>query len=358
MVTTAAVRRLDETTNAAGPLAIVSDASAADWDAFVMAHGATGYHAWAWRGVFERAFGHETIYLAATRHGRVAGVLPLVLIDSWLFGRTLCSLPFVNYGGVAASDPDAAGALLDRAATIARERRCRALELRHVRQAFPQLPCRTHKVAMHLALAGDAAAVWDALDRKVRNQVRKAQKSGLTAVVGAVDLLDEFYAVFARNMRDLGTPVYARSFFREVLAAFPDAARIHVVRSGNVPVGASLTFRTGDVVEVPWASTVRDYNPLSPNQLLYWSMIERAASDRCAVFDFGRSTPGEGTFKFKQQWGAAPVPLHWEYVLPPGAQVPNTSPTNPKFRTAIAAWKRLPLAIANFAGPHIVRAIP
>jgi FemAB-related protein (PEP-CTERM system-associated) len=204
-----------------------------------------------------------------------------------------------------------------------------------------------------------APALWDGLDRKARNQVRKAQKSGLTYREGGSELLDAFYAVFARNMRDLGTPVHAARFFGKVLGAFPGRARIHVVSRGTTtPIAAGLTFETRGTMEVPWASSIRDFNSLCPNHLLYWSMLEGASARGCSTFDFGRSTPNEGTYKFKKQWGAQPVPLCWEYGILAGSDVPNPSPTNPRFRLAIAVWKKLPMGVANRIGPMIVRAIP
>jgi len=335
----------------------VEDASP-QWNEYVASRtDATGYHDWAWRDVFERALECPPIYFAARREGTIVGVLPTVLLNSWLFGRALVSLPFLNYGGVLADDDAAARALLDAAMDAARVRRCAHVELRHFRRHFADLPCKQHKVTMTLSLRA-APALWDGLDRKARNQVRKAQKSGLTYCAGGVELLNDFYAVFARNMRDLGTPVHSVRFFAEVLRAFPGRARIHVVSREALPVAAGLTFETRGTVEIPWASSVRDFNALCPNHLLYWSMLEGASARGCTTFDFGRSTPNEGTYKFKEQWGAAPVPLYWEYGLIGGGELPNASPTNPKFRLAIAVWKQLPLGVANRIGPMIVRAIP
>jgi FemAB-related protein (PEP-CTERM system-associated) len=328
------------------------------WTHYVSARSdATGYHEWPWRQVFKRAFGHDSIYLGARRERELVGVLPLVLLDSWLFGRALVSLPFLNYGGVVANDERAAAALLDHATELARARRCRHVELRHSKQQFADLPCKRHKVAMRLSLQ-PPAAMWETLDRKVRNQVRKAQKSGLTFQSGDGELLDDFYDVFARNMRDLGTPVYGRNFFGEILGAFPGRGRVHVVRKGGVPVAAGLTFQTGQTLEIPWASSVREFNALCPNHLLFWSILESAASSGCVTFDFGRSTPDEGTYKFKEQWGATPLPLCWEYGAMNGGELPNTSPTNPKFQLAVSVWKKLPLGVATRLGPSIVRAIP
>lgn len=340
-------------------LDVTRDASETDWDRFVASQPhASGYHVWRWRRVFESAFGHETLYLAAREHGRIVGVLPLVIFRSRLFGRCGVSLPFVNYGGVCAEDGDVAACLVRKAASLAAEAGLSHVELRHQTRQCPTLPVREHKVGMYLSLEHDAARAWDRLDKKVRNQVRKAEKSGLTARWGGPELLDRFYAVFARNMRDLGTPVYPRRFFSEVLATFPDTSRVCLVDHGAITVAGAISLSHRDVLEVPWASSLRQYRSLCPNNLMYWRAIEHAIENRLATLDFGRSTPHEGTYHFKQQWGAEPKPLHWEYALNGDAALPNVSPANPRYRAAIAVWTRLPLILTNWIGPHIVRSIP
>ena len=338
-------------------IALAQESDRAAWDAYVASRAdAVGYHEWAWRGVFARTFGHRGIYLIARDEaGGVHGVLPLIDIKSMLFGRTLTSLPFVNYGGVLADDDGVARALVDAASQQARRVGAKHVEMRHFARRFPDLPSKAHKVTMRLPLQ---TGLWEKLDRKVRNQVRKAEKSNLTVERGGAEKLGDFYSVFARNMRDLGTPVYARRFFEEVFRAFPDRARAIVVRLQGEPIAAGITYRTGALIEVPWASSIREHNNLCPNHLLYWHAIETAVAEGCETFDFGRSTPDEGTYKFKEQWGAAPVALHWEYCLMSGGAVPDQSPKNPKFRLAIETWKRLPLWLANAAGPRIVRGIP
>jgi FemAB-related protein (PEP-CTERM system-associated) len=338
---------------------ITDSPDAASWDAFVQSHPeATGYHLWAWRDVFRQAFGHETIYLAATRGGVIVGILPIVVLDTWAFGRFGVSLPFVNYGGVVSSEEEAARALVEEASRIAAARRWKHLEIRHLDQRFPQLAPKRHKVAMYLPLAADETRLFEQIDRKVRNLVRKAQKNNFDTAQGGVERLGEFYEVFARNMRDLGTPVYAPSFFEAVLRAFPDRARLHLVLDKAAPVAASLTFAWRDMVEVPWASSLKEYRAQSPNMLLYWEMLRAAVADGHKTFDFGRSTPDEGTFQFKRQWGAEPRPMCWEYWLPAGQSLPDQSPKNSKFATAISLWQKLPLGVANAVGPHIVRGIP
>jgi serine/alanine adding enzyme len=342
-----------------GAVEITTSASESEWDRFVDAHpGASGYHAWRWRRVFEKAFGHDTVYLAARQDERIVGVLPLVLFRSPLFGRFAVSLPFVNYGGVCARDPAVRQQLVAAAAKVAVERRLSHVELRHTARQLPDLPVRQHKVGMLLALERDASRAWDGLDRKARNQVRKAEKSGLTARSGGKELLGRFYPVFARNMRDLGTPVYSIRFFEAILSAFPGTSRVFLVDQGDVTVAGAITLTHRDTLEVPWASSLREYRNQSPNNLLYWRIIEHAIEAGRTTLDFGRSTPNEGTFQFKQQWGARPQPLAWEYVLRGRAEMPDLSPANPRFSRAIAIWSRLPLPLTNWVGPHIVRSIP
>jgi FemAB-related protein (PEP-CTERM system-associated) len=259
---------------------------------------------------------------------------------------------------VCAQDAEVAQCLVRRAASMAAARGLSHVELRHRARLCPTLPVREHKVGMLLSLEDDASRAWDRLDRKVRNQVRKAEKSGLTARWGGRELLDRFYAVFARNMRDLGTPVYSRGFFAEVLAAFPETARVCLVELGETTVAGAISLSHRTVLEVPWASSLREYRSQCPNNLLYWRIIEHAIETRHATLDFGRSTPNEGTYHFKQQWGAEPTPLYWEYLLNGDAGLPNLSPANPRYRAAIAVWTRLPLPLTNWIGPHIVRSIP
>jgi serine/alanine adding enzyme len=369
------------------PVEVSATVTAEEWDTYVAAHPeASGYHQWCWRGLFERVFGHETIYLAARRTGvarvfrslaeaqegeggrpaggeaevssaNIVGVLPLVSFKSRLFGKFLVSLPFVNYGGVLADDDEAARTLVDAARSEAQRRGASSVELRHTRRMFPDLPVKQHKVAMTLALPGDAETAWKGFDNKVRNQIRKAEKSNLEAVTGGTELAGEFYSVFARNMRDLGTPVYSRCLFEEVLGSIPDS-RAYSMRLNGLPVAAGITIGYRGSVENPWASSLREHRSLNPNMLLYWTMLRDAIARGFRVFDFGRSTPNEGTYQFKSQWGAQGSPFFWEYIVKADVALPDHSPKNARFEAAVAIWQRLPLAVTALLGPRIVRNIP
>jgi FemAB-related protein (PEP-CTERM system-associated) len=331
----------------------------AEWNAYVDGHPrATFYHQFEWLSVIQNSFEHQAIALAAFSSGRIVGILPLIEMKSWLFGHFFVSLPFVNYGGLLADSPEIASRLWDHAVGLARERGAAYVEARH-RMPHPFIPQRRqHKVTMLLELAPTVEAQWKVFGPKLRNQIRKAELSGLTARVGGITDLAAFYEVFAGNMRDLGTPVYSQRFFAEVLHTFPDAAQVVLVQSGATVVGAAIALVFRNTVEVPWAASRREALPMCPNNRLYWELIQHAIKAGYRTFDFGRSTPGGGTYKFKQQWGAVPMPLDWEYWTIHGRELPDLSPQNPKFKSAVALWKRLPLQLTNRLGPSIVRNIP
>jgi serine/alanine adding enzyme len=326
----------DRLTAGAAAVHVTAAATQAVWDAYIHAHAdATSDHLWGWRTVFEEVFGQEPVYLTAWRHGAVVGVLPLVRFRSRLFGRSVVSLPFLNYGGLLTSDEAAGNALVEAAISLAREFKASHVELRHRQRQRLELPCRAHKLALARPLPRTSEELWKETDRKVRNQVRKAQKEGLTAGAGGSELVGDFYGVFAENMRDLGTPVYAKRLFEQTLRAFEDRVRIVCVRLDGRTVAGAVMIRFRDTVLVPWASSLRAFRPLCPNMLLYWTMIEQATVDGARVFDFGRSSPDAGTHHFKLQWGAEASPLHWEYVLLTRESVPDQGPRNPRFGAAI-----------------------
>jgi FemAB-related protein (PEP-CTERM system-associated) len=337
---------------------ITTDATREEWDAFVASHpDATAYHQWRWREVMERGLGHSCLYFVARSAGRIVGVLPTAEVRRPFLGAALSSLPYVNYGGILAEDSAAADALVQHATAVA-QRRFAYLVLRHRRRQFNHLPVRTHKQTMLMPLAESEEVMWQQLDKKVRNQIRKAEKSGLTVVSGGAELVDDFYGVFARNMRDLGTPVYGRALFEQMARVFPDDLRIHAVRLNGQTIAAGIGYRFRTVVEVPSASSLREHRSLCPNHIMYWTIIKSAIAAGVRTLDFGRSTPGDGTYQFKEQWGAVPEQLEWEYVLRPGETLPANDRHDSKFNMAIAAWKRLPLGVAGVIGPRLARVVP
>ena len=329
------------------------------WDEFVGRHAeARAPHLSGWKSVIEKSFGHPCYYLAARDNGRWRGILPLTHLRSKLFGSFLISVPYLNYGGILAEDEAARQALFEQACALGTQRRAAHLELRHVAAQVENLPTKQHKVSMLLDLPDQPEKLWDSFKAKLRSQIRKPQKENLSVRFGREDELEKFYHVFAINMRDLGTPVYSIHFFANILAAFPRQAHICTIYREHEPLASGFVFGFRDILEIPWASALREYNALAPNMLLYWSVLEFAVQQGYRRFDFGRCTPDEGTYKFKEQWGAKPLPLHWQYWLANGGALPEINPHNPKYQLMIRTWQKLPLGLTRLIGPAIVKNIP
>ncbi|MGE0405715.1 MAG: FemAB family XrtA/PEP-CTERM system-associated protein [Candidatus Korobacteraceae bacterium] len=331
-----------------------------EWDAFVAACPlATNYHRWGWRQVIEGAFGWPCFYIAARAEGRTCGVLPIVWQKSRLFGSFMTSMPFLNGGGVLAETESAALALTREAIALASRNGAKYLELRH-REAQPglELATRSHKVRVVREVQPDTEAMFRSFDPKLRADIRKALKWELQSEVGGPELLQEFYRIFTENMRDLGTPPYSRSFFDEIYRVFPDTTYITVVRHQGTAIASSFLIAHGDTVEAGWSSSLRKYLAMKPNMALYWQNLRLAGERGYRLFDFGRSTVGSGTHRFKMQWGGREEPLHWDYWAPPGGTLPDLNPNNPKYELMIRAWKKLPVGLTRLIGPPIVKRLP
>jgi len=341
-------------------VSVASDVDRVDWDNYVAAcDDAESYHPYEWRNVLEYAFGHRCIYLMARDDsGLVCGVLPLVQLDSRLFGNFLVSIPCFNYCGTLAQDEGVRQQLVSSAWSIARDLGASHLELRHRSRVSLNLPYRDDKVSMQMNLPDTSDALWSGFSSKLRAQIRRPTKEGATCDEGGAELLDEFYSVFSRNMRDLGTPVFAKKLFTAICESFPESTKIFVVRLNGQACAAGITYGFRNRLEIPSASALREFNRVSVNMLLYWTVLKYAIREKYGVFDFGRSTKDAGTYRFKKQWGAEPEQLRWHYCLPDGADLPALNPDNAKFKFAAKIWRRLPLPVANLIGPHIVRHLP
>jgi FemAB-related protein (PEP-CTERM system-associated) len=332
------------------------------WNAYVRSSpDASFYHRAEWRAVNERCFGHHTCYLAAVSEGGIAGIFPLVRLRSLMFGNIACSLPFVNFGGPVADSEQIEHALLDEAARVAAEWGVDYLEIRSRHHLGDRYPAADHKVSLSVELAPDAGTVWDGFKAKAgpRQEIRRGYHNGFTAAFGGEELLDEFYAVLSESWRDLGTPIYGKSYLRTVLETFPQDTRICVVRaSDGTPAAGALCGYHRDVAEGMWLGMRERYRRGMAGYVLYWELLKDACERGYRRFHLGRSTARSGGEQFKRKWNAQTTQLYWHYILRNRRDVPQLNVSNGRFRLAIAAWRRLPVAVTRQIGPAIARSIP
>ena len=375
------------------------------WDNYVHKHPhATVYHLSGWKNVIKKSYGHKTYYLMAIKNNSklvssqadkaqtrnsnkvkssnlhdgssalsISGVLPLVHLKHFIFGNHLISIPFFDLGGILADNEEIEKALLEEAIELGQKLKVDNIELR---QTDPLLwfesdyghvltrntlhatrnvsfVTKSHKVRMLLELPESSEILMKSFKSKLRSQVKRPMKDGLASKIGGLELLDKFYSIFLTNMRDLGSPVHSKKLIYNVLKEFPEKAKIVAVYKGEEHLAASIIVGFKDTLENPWASSLRQFSSLNPNMLLYWTMLEYACDNGFKFFDFGRSSPGEGTLKFKEQWGSRPRPLHWHYITLNGTTISEGTDEKSKFDKAIQYWQKLPVPVTKVVGPMI-----
>jgi FemAB-related protein (PEP-CTERM system-associated) len=332
--------------------------TAAEWNGFVRAAaGATHCHQYQWLELVGEVFGHETLPLAARdAAGGLTGVLPLVRVRTALFGHYLVSMPFLNDGGPLGW-AGAVQALAAEAAALAARDAVTLLELRCRAEQPLDLAVSHRKITVLLDLPPDPNALWESFPAKLRSQIRRPEKEGVEVRFGT-DQVEPFYRVFARHMRDLGTPVLPLRFFESMARRFADGVWFGCAWHRGAPIAGGAGLRFGEEVEITWASALRAHSRLAPNMLLYWAFLERACRDGAGLFNFGRCTPGGGTHRFKRQWGGRDVSLFWYQAGPAAGGGTPSADQGGLYSLGAKLWRLLPLPVTTALGPRLVRGIP
>jgi len=329
------------------------------WNNYVYSNPNTSiYYKHEWNNLIKNTFGHTGIYLyAEDKNNNIVGVLPLIHLKSRLFGSYLVSMPYFNHGGAIADHPDIEKALMTEADSYLKKLNCTHIEYRDdiTRDGYP---VKTEKVNMILSLPGSTEELWGNFTSKLRAQVKRSEKENIEISIGTFECINDFYNVFSRNMRDLGTPVYSKSFFINILETFPEQCKLIIVKHNKEAVSAAFLIGYNDTLEIPWASTIQKVNNLSINMLLYWNVLKYSVENKYRYFDFGRSSKNSGTYNFKKQWGANPKQLFWHYTLAEKEEMPALNPSNPKYALIIKIWKKLPILVTKLIGPFIVKNLP
>jgi FemAB-related protein (PEP-CTERM system-associated) len=324
------------------------------WDKFVMhCPDATFFHRAGWQAVIERAFGHKTWFMYAESNGEITGVVALAEIKSKLFGHSLVSLPFCVYGGIAATS-EAARQALDRAAQeLATQLNVGHLEYRNLEPEHTDWITKDLYVTFRKQMFADPEQNMLAIPKKQRAMVRKGIKAGLQSTIDSN--VDRFFDAYADSVHRLGTPVFAKKYFRLLKQVFADDCELMTITLNGRTVSSVLSFYFRDEVLPYYGGGTAEAREVAGNDFMYWELMRRSCERGYRIFDFGRSKVGTGAFDFKKNWGFAPQPLHYEYQLHRSRALPDNNPLNPKYQLFIKMWQRLPLAVANAVGPHIVK---
>ena len=328
------------------------------WDSYVTAHAhGTAFHLSNWQKMIESSFRHEARHIILeNQEGDILGILPLFLVRSRIFGRMLISTPQSAYGGILADNDSGAGILLAKAQEIARIENVQFLELRNFQNILkaPQLQAKDLYVTFRTELDADPEKNLLSIPRKTRAECRAGTKNALEFKVDEVGI-DDFYRIYSRSVRDLGTPVFSKRLFENGMRAFGDRCKIFSVHHKLKLVAAVWTLFYKDEVIPYYGGSIREYNHLAVNNFMYWMLMKHGCENGYKIFDFGRSKKGTGSFDFKKRWGMTMADLPYQYYLVGKKSLPDTSPLNPKFAMSIRIWRKMPMPIANAFGPLIAK---
>jgi len=329
------------------------------WDRFVLEHPrASFFHLIGWKRIIEKTFGHKARYFYCERDGKITGIAPIFECSNWLIGRCFISIPLAAYGGIVAVDTESEQAMLEHSKRMAESASAEYLELRHRDgELLDGFHANQLYVTFNAPLFPDSATNLKRLPKDTRYMIRKAEKGGLRVQRG-VGQLDVFYELFARSMHRLGTPVFPRALFRNIVDEFPDHTELMLVYNGADAVTGVLSFFFRDTILPYYAGATPEATRLAANNFMYWELIRRAGEQGFRTFDFGRSKKGTGAFAFKSQWNMNAEQLDYQVFLVKRKTVPNFSPVNPKFEMAIRLWQNLPLSVTKWLGPSAVRLFP
>lgn len=331
-----------------------SPAIAAKWDDYVRQHpDGSFFHLAGWQRVMEQGLGHRSHFLYASRGDRIVGVYPLAQVQSLLFGHNLVALPFCVYGGIISDDEEVQQALDLAAQQLATRLQVDALEVRNRQPVHDDWPRKSLHVTFRKAISGDAETDLNAIPRKQRAMVRKALGNGLDHSID--DELNDFLDCYDTSVRNLGTPVFPRAYFRTLREVFGKDCEILTIRKGGTPVASVMSFYFCDEVLPYYGGGGALARQLAGNDLLYWALMKHAGERGARLFDYGRSKIDTGAYHFKKNWGFDPQPLAYEYFLVKATTMPDVNPLNPKYKLFIGTWKKLPLPVARLLGPMLSR---
>lgn len=322
------------------------------------------YHSEAWLALLGRLYGYDVMTLLAhDTDGHTTGRLPVSLMRSRFTGRRLVSLPFSDYCPLVSADVASANDLVDQAIELAQQHRVRYLELRSgssdALKNRSDLLESSRFVRWYVPLGTDSDAVWSALRKPVKRQVRKARKLGVEIYhARRVDEVDHYYQLHLRTRcRKHGMPAQPRRFFSSLWDEFASWGTMHVLLAqyDGKPIAGMVLIASGMTLRYAYGASDEQFLYLAPNNLLMWEAIAWGCSQGYQVLDLGRTArENHGLMEFKRGWGATQEPLPY-YYYPKVTGLATTSEQSRKFHILTSCWRHLPLPVAEVLGAKVYR---
>ncbi|NPV63880.1 MAG: FemAB family PEP-CTERM system-associated protein [Methanotrichaceae archaeon] len=325
------------------------------WDNFVFKNcNTTFYHQMGWKKVVEETYNHKPHYLYCENDsGEMVGVLPLFQIGDVFSGKRLISVPFAPYCGACGENEMVENALVDEAIDLSQELGVRSLEIRGYSTnsgLYNEFKNLENYSTFEFDLSNGLENIWKNMERSVRKNIKKGDRYHIESTMErSPSAIAEFYDIYARRMRNLGTPVHDKRFFTNLGRLYPANFWINHAKLNDLIISSIFLLEFKDRLLGGWMSALEEYSSYAPTNFAYWSSIKYGCENGFRSFDFGRSLKNSGGHIFKKRWGSVEVSLSDRYYPMSGdVLIPQE-----KYGKMTHIWKRLPLRVTKSIGPKI-----
>ena len=326
------------------------------WDYYVKNHQqGSFYHLSGWQQVISKSFNHDCYFLYVEVDGNIAGVLPLVEVKSKLFGHALISTPFCVYGGAIADTTELVRQLEQEACLLAEKLSVDYLELRYQEKQDSSLLLKQAHSTFGCELPEDTEQVLASIKKKQRAVIRHSLKNELSfSLASGNKNLADFYHLLSTSYRNLGTPIFSKNYFENLVDVFGDDIDIAVIKNKDEQLSSTvMNFYFNEQVLPYYGGGNDSARGLKSADYMYYQVMCSASAKGYRWYDFGRSKNDSGPYKYKKNWGMEPKSLYYYYHLVKATELPNLSPNNPKYKLFIELWQKLPLKVSQFVGPFL-----
>jgi lipid II:glycine glycyltransferase (peptidoglycan interpeptide bridge formation enzyme) len=183
------------------------------------------------------------------------------------------------------------------------------------------------RLAHVLELGDGPETTWRGLDKDARRGVRKAERCGIEVECDATGrLVPVFHRLLELSIKRWAAhqhePLALARWrgrrrdpmqkFERLAATLGEAMRVWVAWKDGEPAASIIVVQGRNASDTRGAMDKELAGPTSANDLLQWLAIEDAARSGCRWYHLGESGRSRGLARFKEKWGARPVP-YFEY---------------------------------------------
>lgn len=331
-----------------------------EWDDFVKEHPSTWIDSQShWINFFEDKFGYKNYSFLIYENENLIGVMPLFLVKSIFFGKRLISGPITDIGGPFFNNlnEDVINSTLSHIDKIASEENVDLVELRCSPINLPGYTSKSEYVDFCVDLSNSLDNIWKNLNKKLRNGIRRAEKSLVIEKSNSYESLLTFYKLHLITMRSLGSPPLGFHFFEEMYKDLgKDGFFLFAKYEGKIICAIFVLIYKG-IARHDATVYLPSYRHLQANSLLIFKAIKEAQQKGCKELLFGRTLQGSSVHDYKKRWNVKELSYPFYYKLYKAKKIPSDIRRSSLIILANKVWGLMPLWLTKRIGNYFRKMI-